>query len=224
VCYYRRSGTLDRSSVTELPGLTSDPIYTADRRGGILISFGRNRTLAEGINPSRCPACRPTVRPRGVPEATTFAFNPKCPVSLKGIGSVVAETAWRRRVPAPSVPSAWYLMAGVRERDHRAVPGRRVAVKSMGTPGINSSNRLGSGRESHARVSRGRRAADHPTLRACGLAGWAPRTRTEGCRGVRPTGSKLAGGTAPRRQRAVGRWAPRSPLGARRPVSRRCPW
>jgi len=112
VCYYRRSETPDRSSVTELPGLTSDPIYTADRRGGILISFGRNRSLGEGINPSRCPAHRPTGRPRVVPEATTFAFNPKCPVSLKGIGSLVAETALRRRVPAPSVPSAWYLMAG----------------------------------------------------------------------------------------------------------------
>ena len=29
----------DRSGVTELPGLTSDSVLTADRRGGILISF-----------------------------------------------------------------------------------------------------------------------------------------------------------------------------------------
>jgi hypothetical protein len=28
----------DRPSVTELPGLTSDPVLTADRRGGILTS------------------------------------------------------------------------------------------------------------------------------------------------------------------------------------------
>jgi hypothetical protein len=39
VCYRVRV-TSDRPSVTELPGLTSDPICTADRRGGILISFG----------------------------------------------------------------------------------------------------------------------------------------------------------------------------------------
>jgi hypothetical protein len=39
VCYRVRV-TPDRPSVTELPGLTSDPICTADRRGGILISFG----------------------------------------------------------------------------------------------------------------------------------------------------------------------------------------
>ncbi|MDG5777925.1 hypothetical protein QA599_15835, partial [Haloarculaceae archaeon H-GB1-1] len=31
------SGHTRRPSITELPRLTSDPIYTADRRGGILI-------------------------------------------------------------------------------------------------------------------------------------------------------------------------------------------
>lgn len=39
--------------VTELSGLTSDPVLTADRRGGILISFGSLRTPFEGINPSK---------------------------------------------------------------------------------------------------------------------------------------------------------------------------
>ena len=51
IVVYRRSVTPDRPSVTELPGLTSDSIYTADRRGGILISFGPNRSPRRVINP-----------------------------------------------------------------------------------------------------------------------------------------------------------------------------
>jgi len=53
VCFlcYRRSATSDRPSVTELPRLTSDFIYTADRRGEILISFGPNRIPRWVINP-----------------------------------------------------------------------------------------------------------------------------------------------------------------------------
>ncbi|WP_230198771.1 hypothetical protein, partial [Halopiger djelfimassiliensis] len=42
---------MDRSGVTELPRLTSDPICTADRRGGILISFGLTRTPSGVHNP-----------------------------------------------------------------------------------------------------------------------------------------------------------------------------
>lgn len=41
----------DRSSVTELSKLTSDPILTADRRGRILISFGLNHTPSRVQNP-----------------------------------------------------------------------------------------------------------------------------------------------------------------------------
>ena len=41
----------NRSGVTELPRLTSDPICTEDRRGEILISFGRSRTLRGVLNP-----------------------------------------------------------------------------------------------------------------------------------------------------------------------------
>ena len=43
----------DRPDITGLPGLTSDPICTADRRGGILISFGPIRTPTRVINPSK---------------------------------------------------------------------------------------------------------------------------------------------------------------------------
>ncbi len=41
----------DRSGVTELSRLTSDPICTADRRGEILISFGRIRKPRGVLNP-----------------------------------------------------------------------------------------------------------------------------------------------------------------------------
>ena len=52
-------GTLRRSGVTELPGLTSDPIYTADRRGGILISFGSYSRPERVLNPSSQPDVDP---------------------------------------------------------------------------------------------------------------------------------------------------------------------
>jgi hypothetical protein len=52
---YRRDGfgtPLDRPGVTELPGLTSDPICTADRRGGILISSGPDCMPEGHLSPS----------------------------------------------------------------------------------------------------------------------------------------------------------------------------
>ena len=49
----RRRPTVDRTGVTELPRLTSDPVFTADRRGGILISFGLQCTTFRVINPSK---------------------------------------------------------------------------------------------------------------------------------------------------------------------------
>jgi len=51
VCYRVRRQS-DRPSVTELPRLTSDSILTADRRGGILISFGPEPSRRVRINPS----------------------------------------------------------------------------------------------------------------------------------------------------------------------------
>ncbi len=46
----------NRPDRTELSGLISDPICTADRRGGILISSGRKRTRAGQLNPSKLGA------------------------------------------------------------------------------------------------------------------------------------------------------------------------
>ena len=112
----------DRPSVTELPGLTSDPIYTADRRGGILISSGPNRRPLRVLNPSRWPPKSARVQPGFVgPGQTSFATfrsalyhlrasnspTPEstgvvrftsvrdCPVTLKGIGRECV--VWRER-------------------------------------------------------------------------------------------------------------------------------
>jgi hypothetical protein len=41
-----------QTGVTEPPKLTSDSVYTADRRDGILIFFGFVYSLLIGINPS----------------------------------------------------------------------------------------------------------------------------------------------------------------------------
>jgi len=85
VCYRVRV-TPDRPSVTELPGLTSDPICTADRRGGILISFGPKRGSRQVINPSTSfgSASGPG---RGRPHRR---IHPERPVTLKGVGTVPA--------------------------------------------------------------------------------------------------------------------------------------
>ena len=81
--------------VTELPGLTSDPVLTADRRGGILISFGLHRTALEGINPSKrwSVETEPRSRKSGVetelngPQCRLLFRSPsECPVRLKGVG------------------------------------------------------------------------------------------------------------------------------------------
>ena len=82
--------------VTELPGLTSDPVLTADRRGGILISFGPHRTPLEGINPSkRRPRERADLAHRksgagtelnGPRVSFSFCIPSERPVSLKGVG------------------------------------------------------------------------------------------------------------------------------------------
>ena len=139
--HYRRYGVrrhTDRPSVTELPGLTSDPIYTADRRGGILISFGPNRMSEKGINPSRrhWPERPGSVNPTRPPSHSirsallhlrasdcpspdspgvgAIVFNPKCPITLKGIG-------------------LWWRAGG-----HHAL--RRFASQSKGRVHLNASN------------------------------------------------------------------------------------
>ena len=81
VCTYRTSATSDRPSVTELSGLTSDPILTADRRGGILISFGPHRTRFGVINPSDLVGSRT----RG-PALAHRRVSSERPRTYKGVG------------------------------------------------------------------------------------------------------------------------------------------
>ena len=80
----------DRSGVTELPRLTSDPICTEDRRGGILISFGRNRRPSGVHNPFGCDPSEST----GASSAPPITFVSDATFLLKGIGSIPSpETA-----------------------------------------------------------------------------------------------------------------------------------
>jgi hypothetical protein len=82
--------------VTELSGLTSDSVLTADRRGGILISFGPHRTPLKGINPSkRRPHERADLAHRrsgvetelnGLRVSLSFRIPSESPVPLKGVG------------------------------------------------------------------------------------------------------------------------------------------
>ena len=85
--------------VTELPGLTSDPILTADRRGGILISFGPYRTPRGRISPSDCLG---SGRPGFVgPDRAVLRIRTECPVPLKGVGSFPAGIRIRQGCACP---------------------------------------------------------------------------------------------------------------------------
>ncbi len=90
VCCYRiKLGTpiSYRSGVTELPGLTSDPIFTADRRGGILISFGPERRPYRVINPSSWPRFPVRCGRELDPRPNRACIPSERPFVLKGIGS-----------------------------------------------------------------------------------------------------------------------------------------
>jgi|AntDeeMetagen134_2_1112570.scaffolds.fasta_scaffold01300_9 hypothetical protein len=77
--------------VTELSRLTSDSVLTADRRGGILISFGLHRTPFGVINPSngvrgesnspRKPAAETELN--GLPCRSLSAFHPSALYHLR---------------------------------------------------------------------------------------------------------------------------------------------
>ena len=125
----RRSNRTDRLGVTELSRLTSDPILTADRRGGILISFGRNSTLRRVLNPFEAH-----VRSARCPHRAEFAFafhpssrmylrasdrfharidirrdhrtrNPMPPVYIRALPSVAGRSSVGVRDPVPLVPT-----------------------------------------------------------------------------------------------------------------------
>ena len=98
--------------VTELSGLTSDPVLTADRRGGILISFGPHRTPFDGINPSKAPGGSPIragtpaeTGSNGFPCRLLFAFVRTLLFQLRASG----RRAGGRFRPAVRIPleSRW---------------------------------------------------------------------------------------------------------------------
>jgi hypothetical protein len=140
--YYRRYGVrrhTDRPSVTELPGLTSDPIYTADRRGGILIHFGPNCTPRRVINPSEC------VGPSGRwyrPRPGRVCITSEHPVTLKGVGSGAPGIATRSHPPCLSSSPRLHLRAPMQIAARRGRPHRAAFVfLPMGVILLSPSNR-----------------------------------------------------------------------------------
>jgi hypothetical protein len=80
-----------RSGVTELPGLTSDPILAADRRGGILISFGPDRRLYRVINPSSLPRFLVRYGREFDPDRTALAYHPNARLYLSASDRISAD-------------------------------------------------------------------------------------------------------------------------------------
>jgi len=186
-CPVRRSA--DRPGGTELPGLTSDPIYTADRRGGILISSGPERCPVWVLNPSN----------RDRPRPAAFAFTSECPVTLKGIGlgsppdpksggtpaaprgatfafhSEGAATLKAVEPQAPSTPLTWGGFAPRVRPPSGTKTARRAPARQFGPPrGPCNRWRIGVARMEAVRSSRGshawsrRVASAQPEVRAGG--------------------------------------------------------
>jgi hypothetical protein len=130
---YRRYGVrrhTDRPSVTELPGLTSDPIYTADRRGGILIHFGPMCTPTGHISPSEF------IGPNGRSMSARpghVCITSECPVPLKGI---VSDFPGNRNPGSSSVftvePSTALKGTDAERRPAGSTPPRRVRISTDG--------------------------------------------------------------------------------------------
>jgi len=123
-------GTSDRPDVTELPGLTSDPIYTADRRGGILISSGPKRMSERVLNPS---SRHPTAR-RDRDRSRTFTlfrsgedrFKPVEPYPSRHSVAHPEMPRWRVAWPevSPSFRRSWVRSDRVRATRSRGGAGR----------------------------------------------------------------------------------------------------
>ena len=187
---------VDRPSVTELPGLTSDPIYTADRRGGILMSCGPDRRPFGVLNPSRRPPI--AVQVAGFRSAPTGPRSHSvciAPVYLRaserscvgsdrrnGIFAFVPDArSYLRasngcRSPTGPVPRATSHL--IRMDSHNLSPSKERAVRHGVTRHAGTGSQRGAAEQQlgacgHVRrkMSRGRRPTGHPTQRTFGPAG-----------------------------------------------------
>lgn len=104
----------DRSSVTELSRLTSDPILTADRRGGILISFGLNHTPSGVQNPFGPRPSDPARRPYRPPATCSLRSHPNRPIHIRPSDHTHAEN--HTPAPASTYPT----------KDHGPIKGHRL--------------------------------------------------------------------------------------------------
>jgi hypothetical protein len=102
-----RAAIADRSGVTELPRLTSDSILTADRRGGILISFGRNRRSSGVLNPFGPCFVQLTQRM----SAASFTSHPSSRMYIRASDRSRAESRIRRGDRLPLCTRPGYIRA-----------------------------------------------------------------------------------------------------------------
>ncbi|SIR93693.1 hypothetical protein SAMN05421809_2913 [Natronorubrum daqingense] len=103
---------VDRSSDTELPRLTSNPIYTADRRGEILISFGstpKPSGVHNPFGPERSMLMERVERPI---DHIFFCIPSELPYTLKGVGSKLAGSRIRRAITIQSERPGTYKGTG----------------------------------------------------------------------------------------------------------------
>ena len=119
------TGSCNRSGVTELSRLTSDSILTADRRGGILISFGLIGRPRRVLNPFG-PSPRRRSELNAPPITRLLRFNPSRPDYIRASDPSRPGTALRDRHRVSSHTALHYLRASYSN-------GRRSAVVAFGS-------------------------------------------------------------------------------------------
>jgi hypothetical protein len=229
---------IGRPGVTELPGLTSDPIYTADRRGGILISSGPDCMPERVLNPScRHPMVRDG-RGRRSPTGPRLHSIPNALVHIRASDRPPAVSDAGRPVALhPEYPGT-YKGIGRRPRPDGSRSPRRVVSESMGRNVLSPSKEISHVMRLHTsgncRVAGGRPVIP-PSVGSVGPGeSHASRCRPPRvlyCRAPAVLGTvacvpgqQIPGAVA--RQHLCKKrvqLATRSRRGARRPASRRCP-
>ena len=176
--YRNASDDTRRPSVTELPRLTSDPILTADRRGGILMFSGSERNPGDHIRPSSCVRVGVSIVRRIRIVTGRRRSRPSDNGQLTALVAVSRTSFGGRRVPRDlRIPFEGRLL--LKPVEENAL---RHAVTWVGVPLPTATvlwvtYRALLFRPSVRRLLRGRRSTDHPARCAPGPVECAPRTR-----------------------------------------------
>ena len=125
--------TVDRPSVTELPGLTSDPIYTADRRGGILMSSGPVCRPERVLNPSSRPPIRVRCgRVLSAPAGPRSHYDLNARLHLRASDRSRARFRRRTGVACSAIPVFRYLKTSNVYRDSAGFAPHATLCKKSG--------------------------------------------------------------------------------------------